>query len=132
MLSNRIEPVTGLNVAAHLSLAIGARAPSELMGRTHLLDATGISHAGISRYAVVILMSSTQKVRRAVEDARNVTELTVADFPSEMLMTSHDDELASALESQPEPALEYLGVGAFGPSDMINDIFGRFSLWRQG
>jgi hypothetical protein len=130
LLSSSIDMPTALNVVGHLTLAIGADRSDEIMGRALLPDATGINHHGISRYPVIILKGRAAKVRKAVEEARSAGDLVVVDYPEEMLHTSHDDELASALAGRQEEVLNYLGVAAYGSTEKINAIFGRFTLWR--
>lgn len=131
LLSSKIDMPTALNVVGHLSLAIGAHAKPGLMGRRLLVDGSGVSHRGISKYPVILLKTRPSKLRDALSAARKEKSLTVLDYPAEMLSTGHDDELADALLRIPETELQYLGVAVHGPSNSINDIFGGFSLWRE-
>lgn len=130
LLSSSIDMPTALNVVGHLTLAIGADRSEEIMGRAQLPDASGTPHHGISRYPVIVLKGRAGKVRKAVEAARSAGDLVIVDYPEEMLHTGHDDELATALEHRQEADLNYLGVAAYGPAEKINEIFGRFTLWR--
>ena len=54
----------------------------------------------------------------------------LADYPEQMLITGHDDELADALSSIEETDINYLGAILYGESDLINQLTGKFSLWR--
>jgi hypothetical protein len=76
-------------------------------------------------------MSRPQKVRNALQATRNVAGLIVVDYPRQMLETGHDDELAATLATAPENELDYLGVAAHGLSQVLDGIFGRFSLWQH-
>jgi hypothetical protein len=48
-----------------------------------------------------------------------------------MLETGHDDELAAAIAASAEADIEYLGALFYGPTEVINSITGKFSLWRM-
>lgn len=47
-----------------------------------------------------------------------------------MLTTGHDDELAKAIEEKEEEKFEYLGAVLYGNTKDIDEITGKFQLWR--
>lgn len=47
-----------------------------------------------------------------------------------MLETGHDDELAEAIQNKEEEKIEYLGAVFYGDSRDIDEITGKFQLWR--
>ncbi|MBM0275493.1 DUF2000 domain-containing protein [Micromonospora tarensis] len=131
-LASNLEAGVALNVAAHLSIALGAHAEPGLMGRRWLVDGSAVRHAGISRYNVVITKVKQGRLRQLLSEARELPDgdLFLADFPEQMLSTGHDDELASALADVAESDLAYLGVLVHGPADPVKALTGRFMLWR--
>lgn len=131
VLSSAIAPAVALNVAGHLALAIGHRMSPDLMGRAELLDGSGISHMGISKYPVIITRVKTSTVRKAVTQARATSGLLVADYPRQMFVTGHDDELAVAISAAKEESIEYLGVAIHGPTATVDGITGKYSLWKD-
>jgi len=130
LLSSGVEPPIALNIVGHLGIALGARVPQDSLGKERLVDGSGVRHLGISKYPVIILKARPRKIRTALERARVYPELIIADYPEQMLWTGHDDELAQALAEQHEADLNYLGIAAYGPTEIMTEVFGRFSLWN--
>ena len=130
VLSSKISPDVAINVIGHLSVSVGAYADSELMGRKNLIDSSGISHFGISRYPFIATKVKPAKLRKAIEEARKNPSLQVFDYPIQMLETAHDDELAESLANVTEESLEYLGAIIYGKSSDVDRITGKFTLWK--
>ena len=131
VLSSKIPASIALNVLGHLGLAIGTEVRSEHLGRHPITDGSGVEHHGISKYPFIITRVKPSSIRKAIAQARLQPSLMLCDYPKEMLETGHDDELVAALESKLEPSLEYLGMVIFGPAKLVDEITGRFSLWRD-
>jgi hypothetical protein len=131
ILDKQLESWIALNVVGHLSVALGALSESELMGRHELLDASGVTHRGISKYPLVVLSARKDKLLEVVTVARSLPELFVGDYPKEMLVTGHDDELCQAISLKSFDQLEYLGVLLFGPTEVISKITSKFSVWKK-
>ena len=130
VLSSKIEAGIALNVIAHLSLALGRYADGDIMGREWLLDASGIQHRGISKYPIIVTKAKPSTIRNAVEQARQIHDLFVADYPQQMLTTGHDDELAGIIAASDEKTFDYLGAIVYGPTDKVDQITRKYSLWR--
>ena len=47
-----------------------------------------------------------------------------------MLETRTDEELVSAVASKEEENLEYLGAIIYGNTKDVNEITGKFQLWK--
>ena len=131
------DPIAGvesrpvaLNVLGHMSLALGASLGSDLLGKSHLSDASGILHAGIAKYPLIILQATRSEVRETVEKARQCSQLIFVDFPEQMLRTGHDRELRAALGVADEAKINYLGVLVYGDTAAINDLTRAFHLWK--
>ena len=56
VLNSKLEMGVALNVAGHLSVALGYHA-TDHMGRDQLVDASGDMHLGISRYPIIITIT---------------------------------------------------------------------------
>jgi len=130
VLSPNLSSGSALNVVGHMAIALGAQCESELIGRSRLLDASGVGHAGISRYPLIITKASVGKLKRLMELARQRKDIWIVDFPEQMLTTGHDDELATSLASVKEEDLTYLGVLLYGEAAILNKLTGKFSLWQ--
>ena len=70
------------------------------------------------------------KLKSSLAEAKMIEELLVVDYPSVMYTTGHDDELAQELQKQTEEEIEYFGYILFGESDAVDNISGKFSLWK--
>lgn len=126
-----IEIGVALNVVGHLSISIGAYANSNIMGRPILIDGSGTKHVGISRYPFIITTTNHSKLKIAIEKSREMaSEILMIDYPKQMLYTGHDDELSDSLSSVSSEDLEYLGAVFYGDTYLINQLTGKFSLWR--
>lgn len=129
VLNAKLEMGVALNVAAHLSTALGFHA-TDHMGRNILTDASGNKHFGISKYPIIITKIKSGKLKSSLTEAKKIDKLLVVDYPSVMYTTGHDDELAQEMQKQTEEEMEYFGYILFGKSDTVDSISGKFSLWK--
>lgn len=130
VLSANLEPGIAMNVLGHLAISIGAYGDDGLMGRPQLVDASGVTHVGISRYPVIVTKSKPTLLRRLVTEARQESTVLVVDYPEQMLGTGHDDELNAALAEVKETDINYLGAILYGESEVIGKLTRKFSLWK--
>lgn len=129
VLNSKLEMGVALNVVGHLSLALGYHA-SEHMGRKYLVDASGEHHLGISKYPIIITKVKSGKLKNSLEKAKQKEDIVVVDYPSIMYETGHDDELFEELSKLKSDDIEYYGYIMYGRSNDINEISGKFSLWK--
>ena len=129
VLASNLETGVALNVLGHLAISIGAHSALDIIGRSPLIDGSGMRHTGIARYPVIVTKVRSGKLRKLIDEARSNSEILLADYPREMLDTGHDDELAEALAKRPEENLEYLGAILYGPHKAVSDLTARFTLW---
>lgn len=129
VVNDKLEVGVALNVLGHLAVSIGYNAENH-MGRSVLTDASGIKHLGISKYPFIITKANANKIRNAIEAARQNINILFADYPLQMLETGHDDELAESLSKAKEVDLLYLGAVFYGNTEDINAITKKFSLYR--
>ena len=130
VIASNVEPAVALNVIGHLSVAIGKYSESEIMGKPILTDKSGVSHLGISRFPFIITKVKAGKLKAAIDMAMSNPNLLVADYPKEMLETRTDEELVSAINEKENEKLEYLGAVIYGNTKDVNEITGKFQLWR--
>jgi len=130
IIATNVEAPVALNVIGHLSISICKYSDSEIMGKTILLDKSNKEHLGISKFPFIITKVKASKLRSAIEKAKSNPNLLVADYPKEMLETRTDEELVSAVASKEEENLEYLGAIIYGNTKDVNEITGKFQLWK--
>lgn len=124
-----LAPGIAGNVIGHLALAVGHRIAAADMGMHPLVDASGVEHAGISRYPVIVVTAKSARLRKLLAEAREVSGLMLADYPEQMLSTGHDDELSAVIAASSEESFRYLGVALHGDADQLKPLTGKFSLW---
>ena len=130
IIATNIDATIALNVVGHLGVAIGKYSEQEIMGERILKDKTGIHHLGISKFPFIVTKVKASKLKVAIEKAKSNPNLLVVDYPKEMLETRTDEELVVALREKEEQELEYFGAIIYGNSKDVDEITGKFQLWK--
>lgn len=131
IIASNVEPAVALNVIGHLAISIGKYSDDEIMGQPNIIDKSGISHLGISKFPFIITKVKAGKLKTTIEIAKNNPNLLVADYPKDMLETRTDDELVEAINLKENDKLEYLGAVIYGNTKDVDEITGKFQLWRM-
>ena len=131
IIATNVDASTALNVIGHLSISIGKYSGEEIMGKSIITDNSGVNHLGISRFPFIVTKVKPGKLRVAIEKAKSNPNLLVADYPREMLETRTDEELVDAVSNKNNEQLEYLGAIIYGDTKDVDEITGRFQLWKQ-
>lgn len=130
IIATNVEPAVALNVIGHLAISIGKYSDGEIMGKPTITDKSGIKHLGISQFPFIITKVKSAKLKNAIEKAKENPNLLVADYPRDMLETRTDDDLVNSVQSKENSELEYLGAVIYGNTDDVNEITGKFQLWK--
>ena len=130
IIASNVEPSVALNVIGHLSVSIGKYSDSEIMGQTTITDKSGVNHLGISKFPFIITKVKAGKLKSTIELAKSNPNLLVADYPKDMLDTRTDEELVASINGKENDKLEYLGAVIYGNAKDVNEITGKFQLWR--
>lgn len=131
IIASNVEPAVALNVIGHLAVSIGKYSESEIMGKPVLTDKSGINHLGISVFPFIITKVKAGKLKNAIDLAKSNPNLLVADYPKDMLETRTDDELVVSIAQKENDKLEYLGAILYGNTKEVDEITGKFQLWRM-
>lgn len=130
IIATNVDAPVALNVIGHLSIAIGKYSEKDIMGKPIIIDKSGINHMGISKFPFIITKVKPGKLRTAIEKAKNNPNLLVADYPKDMLETRTDEELVTQISAKETDKLEYLGAIIYGNTKDVNEITGKFQLWK--
>ena len=130
VIASNIEPSVALNVIGHLAISIGKYSDSEIMGKPIITDKSNINHLGISKFPFIITKVKQGKLKAAIDKAKENKNLLVADYPKDMLDTRTDTELVESIQNKENDKLEYLGAIIYGNTNEVNEITGKFQLWR--
>lgn len=131
IIASNVEPAIALNVIGHLAISIGKNSGNEIMGKSVITDKSGVEHLGISQFPFIITKVKAGKLRNAIDIAKSNPNLLVADYPKDMLDTRTDDELVASINSKENDKLEYLGAIIYGDTKDVDEITGKFQLWRM-
>ena len=123
IISTNVDATTALNVIGHLAIAIGKYSDEEIMGKKIITDKSNINHLGISKFPFIVTKVKPSKLRAAIDKAKENPCLLVAD-------TRTDEELVESINNKENAELEYLGAIIYGDTDDVNEITGRFQLWK--
>lgn len=130
IIASNVEVATALNVIGHLAISVGKYSDEEIMGKSIIEDKSGIEHLGISQFPFIITKVKAGKLKNAIEKAKSKPHLLVADYPKEMLETRTDSELVASINAKENDKLEYLGAVIYGDTKEVDEITGKFQLWR--
>lgn len=130
IIATNVSPEIALNVIGHLAVSIGKYSDNEIMGKPIINDKSGVAHLGISQFPFIITKVRASKLKTAIDMAKKNPNLLVADYPKDMLDTRTDDELVSSINSKENDQLEYLGAVIYGNTKDVNEITGKFQLWK--
>lgn len=130
IIATNVDASIALNVIGHLAIAIGKYSDSEIMGQPIITDKSNINHLGISQFPFIVTKVKAGKLRTAIDKAKANPNLLVADYPKDMLDTRTDDELVASISNKENEQLEYLGAIIYGNTDDVNEITGKFQLWK--
>ena len=129
IIATNVDPKIAMNVIGHLAISIGKYSDNDIMGKKELIDNSGISHLGISKFPFIVTKVKDSKLKNAINMARKNPNIIVADYPKEMLETRTDEELVEAISIKDEENMEYMGAILYGNTEEVNQITGRFQLW---
>lgn len=130
IIATGVDATTALNVIGHLAVSIGKYSDSEIMGNKIITDKSNITHLGISKFPFIITKVKPGKLRNAIDKAKENPNLLVADYPKDMLETKTDEELVESIGNKENVQLEYLGAVIYGNTNEVNEITGKFQLWK--
>ena len=131
IIASNVNPVVALNVIGHLAISIGKYSGIEIMGKKIITDKSGTNHLGISQFPFIVTKVKASKLKNAIDLAKQNPNLLVADYTKDMLETRTDNELITSIESKENDKLEYLGAIIYGNSEDVNNITGKFQLWKM-
>ncbi len=130
IIATNVDVPTALNIIGHLAVSIGKYSDNEIMGKPIITDKSEINHLGISKFPFIITKVKPGKLRNAIDKAKENPNLLVADYPKDMLETRTDEELVESISGKINDELEYLGAIIYGNTNYVNEITGKFQLWK--
>jgi hypothetical protein len=132
VLNKKLEIGVALNAAAHMAAALVARATEserEQMMFLDYVDKDGKAHPTSGLSLIVLRADNSNKIRQAKEAAKQADIMHI-DFLESMTGDSYVEQMAKT-KVLAENELEYYGLCLFGEKAKVDNITGKFSLWRN-
>lgn len=129
-LNKTLEPGVAMNAAAHIALAMVAKATEEQRKQMQFIDyidADGIIHPS-SALSLIILRGSGGDLRKFRQGALE-SGLLCIDFLQTMTGDTYKEQLERTRQIKTEE-LVYYGVGIFGEIEKVNVLTKKLSLWK--
>lgn len=118
-----------LNTVAHITAFLGNKMHDRFDTGEHFVTKDDVKLPRNSQYPIIILSAKPGQLAGLVVKARN-TALPYLGFYRDMIETSDDSELEMRTKKHLHTDITYLGVGLFGPKELLDAITKKFSLWR--
>ena len=129
IIDEELKPGQAMNALGHLAFSLGRYSDQSMMGKEKIIDADGNTHLGITKYPFIVLKAKKEEIKEIIQKARG-QDILLADFPSEMFDTAHDDELVRELSKAQEPAIKYHAALLAGNTSSIKELTGHLKLYR--
>lgn len=130
VLNKRVPVGALMNALAHMAAGLSASYPDiPAMRFDSYADRDGNDHKSISDHPFIILSADNSNQIRTLRNALKDAGVHFVDFTSTMTVGTYVEQQERTRQT-PEVELEYYGICAFGPKDVINPLTKKFSLWR--
>jgi len=128
VINKSCEPGVAMNALAHMSFGLGQLVEKDKALLCDYIDASGLSHPAISNMPFIVLSANSNKIRAAVQTARE-NKIICVDFTNTMTGGTYLEQLENTKKTV-EENLTYYGAVFFGPWDEVTELTKKFSLWR--
>jgi hypothetical protein len=128
VINKSCESGVGMNVLAHMSFGLGQIVEQNKALLCDYIDKDGVSHPAISSMPFIVLSANSNKIRNAIQGAKEQNILCV-NFTDTMTGGTYLEQLENT-KNRAEEDLQYYGAVFFGPWDAVTELTKKFSLWR--
>lgn len=131
VVNEKIAPGVAMNAAAHMSLSLVAQATPEQKQAMQFIDyadADGNAYRSISALSLIVLTGKQSHMQKFIAEAKNQQMITSA-FIKTMTGDTYKEQLERTKATKTEE-IEYYGVAAFGPKEVMDTMTKKFSLYK--
>jgi hypothetical protein len=128
VLNEKLEAGIALNALAHMALGMGTVLGPEEAMMCDYVDAGNGHHPSISAYPFIVLKGRPNKIREAIDAAKN-GNIQVVDFTHTMTVGTYVEQLQRT-KSTPNAELEFYGAVFYGDAVAVSEITRKFSLYK--
>lgn len=128
VINKSCDPGVAMNALAHMSFGLGEIVDRDKALLCDYIDKDGTSHPAISSMPFIVLSGNSNKIRAAIQGAKEKNILCV-DFTNTMTGGTYLEQLENTKNTKEED-LQYYGAVFFGPWNSVTELTKKFSLWR--
>lgn len=130
VLNKKIENGRLMNALGHITAGIagGCLARDEMCFMQYQ-DKEGGIHPNISHFPFIILKADNSNKIRTVRNQAIAKNISFSDFTSTMILGTSEEQMKETKNTS-EEELEYYGIVLFGPTDVLKEFTGKFSLFN--
>jgi hypothetical protein len=130
ILNKKVPQGRLLNALGHMSLGLGGLFPDMAVLRLDTyLDKDNGEHKSISDYPFIVLAADNANQVRTVRQKLLEAGISFTDFIDTMTVGTFAEQ-KERTRQKTDLELEYFGVCAFGPKEVLDPITKKFSLWK--
>jgi hypothetical protein len=116
-----------LSIVAHILMSLGFYA-KDAMGE-EIKDKSGTVHSSLSKYPMVILSASSERINSILSATKEQRILTV-DFPKLALDIWIDEELVATMSLYDTNEIDCWGIAIYGSPKSITKLTGDLKLFK--
>jgi hypothetical protein len=117
------------NTVAHIAAYLGNKMKEPFDTGESFFTEDGVAHPRNTQYPIIVFRAAEKDLPALMQEVRS-SGLSYLGFIREMIETTDDSEIEKILGNKKDEAVEYLGIGLFGPDDILKAITKKFSLWK--
>jgi hypothetical protein len=130
VLNKKVEPGRVMNALGHMTAGLaGGSGKASDMCFLQYQDKEGGSHPNISHYPFIVLKADNSNKIRTVRNECIARGIPFSDFTSTMTIGTSQEQ-QDRTRSTAEADLEYYGIVMFGPTEILREFTGKFSLYQ--
>lgn len=129
VVNKELEQWQVLNTVAHISAYIGHQLGGDFGTAEFFVTKDDKKHPRNSQYPIIILRAKPLQLPNLMTKVRQ-SGLVYQGFIKEMIDTTDDEEIASIVKNKDDSAVEYFGIGVFGPKQSVDSLTKNYQVWR--
>ncbi len=130
ILNNKIETGKLMNALGHMTAGLaGGSGRNDEMCFLQYKDKEGGVHPNISHFPFIVLSADNSNQIWTVRKEAIARNIPFTDFTSTMTVGTSQEQLDATVAAT-ELELEYFGICLFGPTDVLREFTGKFSLYK--
>lgn len=118
-----------MNATAHIAAYLGNKMPGAFDTGDYFTDKSGEKYPRNSQYPIIVFQATGAELKNLITAVRSSGLLHIG-FIEEMIEFTDDDKLQEVVGQKNSEEINYLGIGFFGPNDVVKGLTKKFSLWK--